>query len=90
MSRAYSSGEIVQELSSLPQLVAATDIQTRKRAVKLFSSIAPKTIEVTLKEAELAKLFSNAWRYIQFAAANQFYMMSEKFGAELTKLDVRW
>ena len=28
------------------------------------------------EEAELAKLFTNTWRYIKFAAANQFYMMA--------------
>ena len=30
-------------------------------------------IRSTTKEAELAKLFTNAWRYIKFAAANQFF-----------------
>ena len=35
------------------------------------------------EEAELAKLFTNTWRYIKFAAANQFYMMANDFGARL-------
>ena len=33
-------------------------------------------------EAELAKLFCNAWRYINFAIANQFYVMSQHFEAD--------
>ena len=30
------------------------------------------------KEAEFAKLFCNAYRYIQFAATNQFYMSASR------------
>ena len=33
-------------------------------------------------EAELAKLFCNAWRYINFAIANQFYVMAQHFEAD--------
>jgi UDP-N-acetyl-D-mannosaminuronic acid dehydrogenase len=33
-------------------------------------------------EAELAKLFTNSWRYIQFATANQFYMIAEEYGVD--------
>ena len=33
-------------------------------------------------EAELAKLFCNAWRYINFAISNQFYVMAGEFGAD--------
>ncbi len=39
------------------------------------------TLEV--EEAELAKLFTNTWRYIKFAAANQLYMIANDFGARL-------
>ena len=39
-------------------------------------------IYVTIEEAALAKLFSNAWRYIQFAVANQFYMMATDLGVD--------
>ena len=28
------------------------------------------------EEAELAKLFTNTWRYIKFATANQLYMIA--------------
>tara|TARA_Y100000031_G_C8115741_1_gene335762 strand:- start:248 stop:862 length:615 start_codon:yes stop_codon:yes gene_type:complete len=37
-------------------------------------------------EAELVKLFSNAWRYIQFAVANQFYMMAHNFKVDYDKV----
>jgi UDP-N-acetyl-D-mannosaminuronic acid dehydrogenase len=41
---------------------------------------------VTPEEAELAKLFTNAWRYIKFAAANQFWLMSNESGLDFTKI----
>ena len=37
-------------------------------------------------EAELAKLFTNSWRYIQFATANQFYMLAESMGLDFYKI----
>ena len=37
-------------------------------------------------EAELIKLFSNSWRYIQFAIANQFYMISTDFGEDYDRI----
>ncbi len=43
-------------------------------------------IAVSVDEAELAKLFSNAWRYIQFAAANQFYMMATELGVDFNRV----
>ena len=49
-------------------------------------AIAPKIIPVSVEEAELAKLFSNAWRYIQFALANQFYMISQDFGVDFNRV----
>jgi UDP-N-acetyl-D-mannosaminuronic acid dehydrogenase len=37
-------------------------------------------VRTTPEEAELAKLFTNTWRYIKFAAANQFWMMANDSG----------
>ena len=38
------------------------------------------------EEAELAKLFTNTWRYIKFAAANQFYMMANDRGLDFERI----
>jgi UDP-N-acetyl-D-mannosaminuronic acid dehydrogenase len=37
-------------------------------------------------EAELAKLFSNTYRYIQFAISNQFYTIAASQGADFHKI----
>jgi UDP-N-acetyl-D-mannosaminuronic acid dehydrogenase len=77
-----AQGYAIRELRELPQLVAGMTPDAQRSAIELFETIAPKVIPVSIEEAELAKLFSNAWRYIQFAVANQFYMMSEDLGVD--------
>ena len=57
-----------------------------KQSEQLFLKITNKTIKTTMREAELAKLFSNSWRYIQFAIANQFYMISESHDVDYNRV----
>jgi UDP-N-acetyl-D-mannosaminuronic acid dehydrogenase len=66
-------GQAVEEIASLPQIVSGVGEQARARAAKLFGAICRTTVDLEPEEAELAKLFCNAWRYITFAIANQFY-----------------
>ena len=75
-------GYAVKEICELPQIVAGLSREAIKAAARLFSRIAPKIIEVSMEEAELIKLFTNAWRYIQFAATNQFYMIAHHYGVD--------
>src|SRR5262249_28378590 len=57
-----------------------------ERAACLFAQICPKIIFLTPIEAELAKLFCNAWRYINFAISNQFYVMASHFGVNFYRI----
>src|SRR4029079_18951936 len=57
-----------------------------ERATALFGRLASKTIRTTTKEAELAKLFTNAWRYMKFAVANQFFMIADQAGVDYTNV----
>jgi UDP-N-acetyl-D-mannosaminuronic acid dehydrogenase len=56
------------------------------RSRALFARLGVPTIEVSVQEAEMVKLFSNAWRYIQFAIANQFYMIATEHGADYSRI----
>jgi UDP-N-acetyl-D-mannosaminuronic acid dehydrogenase len=38
------------------------------------------------EEAELAKLFTNVWRYVKFATANQLYMMANSRGLDFERI----
>ncbi|MBU1808974.1 MAG: nucleotide sugar dehydrogenase [Candidatus Omnitrophica bacterium] len=75
-------GYAMRELCALPQIVAGLSREAIREAARLFRRIAPKVIEVSMEEAELIKLFTNAWRYIQFAATNQFYMIAHHYGVD--------
>jgi UDP-N-acetyl-D-mannosaminuronic acid dehydrogenase len=88
---AYCPERIVQgkslvELAQLPQLVAGATQRAADRAAALFQLVCPKVILLRPIEAELAKLFCNAYRYLNFAIANQFYVMSQHFGADFTRV----
>jgi UDP-N-acetyl-D-mannosaminuronic acid dehydrogenase len=72
----------VEELVSLPQIVSSRTQRGFDRASELFSRIAPAIVQLSPEEAELAKLFTNTWRYVKFAVANQFYMMAESKGLD--------
>ena len=77
-----AEGHALEELSSLPQIVGSDDDAAGDRAEKLFRNLTPDIIRVSTKEAELAKLFTNAWRYIKFAAANQFFAIAHSAGVD--------
>lgn len=76
----------VQELKTLPQVVAGFGERAIERASKLFKKLGVETVTVEPVEAELTKLFLNAWRYIHFATANQFYMIAEQCGADYSRV----
>ncbi len=79
-------GYAVQELRKLPQIISGFTETAVHCAETLFDRLGVETIRVTVREAELAKLFSNAWRYIQFAITNQFYMISVEQGADYERI----
>ena len=81
-----AQGYAIRELKELPQLVAGITEKALEDVKTLFSVIAPKVIPVSIEEAELAKLFTNAWRYIQFATANQFYMISNSLNVDYDRV----
>jgi UDP-N-acetyl-D-mannosaminuronic acid dehydrogenase len=77
-----SQGHGLVEICSLPQIVSAFSDNGIVRARKLFSVLTEDLVEMEPIEAELTKLFTNAWRYIKFAVANQYYMIATEFGAD--------
>jgi UDP-N-acetyl-D-mannosaminuronic acid dehydrogenase len=79
-------GKGVQEIRALPQLISGTSPEAVAAAKKLFGEIALEVVEMLPLEAEFAKLVCNAFRYIQFAATNQLYMMVEAAGLNYVDL----
>ncbi len=77
-----AEGHALTELSSLPQIVSGRSSPATERAATLFRNLTDDIIELSPEEAELAKLFTNTWRYIKFATANQLFMIANDFGLD--------
>src|SRR6201996_326513 len=81
-----AEGKAMTELFELPQIVSGRNPASTARARALFSHLTGKIVELSPEEAELAKLFTNVWRYIRFAAANQFFMMANDAGLDFERI----
>ena len=79
-------GHALTELRQLPQIIGAYNTDSQIRASNLFITLGVKTIATLPEEAELAKLFTNTWRYIKFAAANQFWLMANEAGLDFAEI----
>ena len=76
----------IQELSQMPQIVSGTPPQAAEEASALFAIISPEIVALDPIEAEFAKLFGNAYRYIEFAVTNQFYLIAQSAGLDYQRI----
>ena len=81
-----AEGKAMVELFDLPQIVSGRTERAVSRAAAVFETLTDRIIVTTPEEAELSKLFTNTWRYIKFAAANQFYMIANDFGLDFERI----
>lgn len=81
-----AEGRAMVELFDLPQIVSGRTRQVLDRAGTLFRTLTSQIVELEPEEAELAKLFTNTWRYIKFAAVNQFYMIADSRGLDFERI----
>ena len=79
-------GRAIEEIRSLPQIVSGTSAAAVLAAQAVFRRITQKIVRMSPREAEYAKLICNAYRYIQFAATNQLFMMVEAAGLDYRRL----
>jgi len=75
-------GKAIKEVQTMAQIVSGTSPEAEERAAELFRKITSKIVRMKPMEAEFAKLICNTYRYIQFAATNQFFMMVESAGCD--------
>lgn len=81
-----AEGHAMVELYQLPQIVAARTSRATERAAKLFRTLTHEVVHLAPEEAELAKLFTNTWRYLKFAIANQLFMIANNFGLDYERI----
>jgi UDP-N-acetyl-D-mannosaminuronic acid dehydrogenase len=77
-------GRAIDELLSLPEIVGGINDVSNAIFAELFRKINPKKdiLFTTPTGAELAKLFTNIYRYLSFALANEFAMWAENYGED--------
>lgn len=79
-------GHATKELSEVPQLISATTPAAEDAAKRLFAKINPTLVPMVPMEAEFAKLFSNAYRYIHFAVTNELFMIAASAGVDYHRI----
>ena len=77
-------GKAVKELFELPEIIGGISKTSTEIAKEVFLAINPnkEILITTLTGAELAKLFTNIYRYTTFALANEFAVWSEMYGVD--------
>jgi UDP-N-acetyl-D-mannosaminuronic acid dehydrogenase len=74
-------GDALKELYNLPQIIGANNENSWIYSKKLFSFFLKKSkiLKGSWLDSELAKLFSNIFRYINFAIPNYFMMIANYY-----------
>ncbi|MBI5223430.1 nucleotide sugar dehydrogenase [Candidatus Micrarchaeota archaeon] len=76
-----AEGKAMVELDKLPEIVGGIDPKSTEKAVAFFKKMKTEVYPTSAINAELLKLFTNMYRYINFAIANEFLVISEEWGA---------
>lgn len=74
------------EMPKIPQIISSRKKLGLLKSKIIFSKISKKMIFCSPEEAELAKLFSNAFRYIYFSISNEFYKISTSQNLNFLKI----
>jgi len=72
-----AQGFSLEELKEIPTIIGSLDKESAKRAEAVFRAFSDKIMHTDARSAELAKLFTNMYRYINFAIANEFMMLAD-------------
>ena len=81
-----AQGKSIIELPKLSQVISGKNKKAKIESAKIFKKICKKVIYTKIIEAELIKLFSNAYRYVNFSISNQFYLMCKNQDLDFFKL----
>ena len=81
-----AEGVALEEIRRLPQIVSGFTPAGVASARALFAPLGVELLELTPLEAELTKLFTNVYRYINFAVANQFYMLAAEWNIDFHRI----
>jgi UDP-N-acetyl-D-mannosaminuronic acid dehydrogenase len=79
-----AEGKALVEIATLPEIIGGFTAEASEAASALFRTLGPdKVMHVTdPTSAELGKLFTNVYRYVNFALANEYALLGEHYGVD--------
>ena len=81
-----AEGNSISEIKEIPQIIGGIDKISGQKAKDFFEGIGIKCVVSDAVSAELAKLFTNMYRYISFAMANEFMVIAENFNRSIYEI----
>lgn len=81
-----AEGKAIKELYEIPQIIGGIDRKSAKKAAELFKALKVKCLRTDAVSAELAKLFTNMYRYISFGVANEFMILASKYNRDIYEI----
>lgn len=81
-----AEGKAVEELYEIPQIIGTVDEKSRELSAKIFTKLTKKLLFTDSRSAELAKLYSNMYRYIDFAIGNEFMLIADEHGRDIYEI----
>ena len=79
-----AAGRALEELETLPEIVGGLDDVTTDIVAEAMRTLNPQKVihRTNPTSAELAKLFTNVYRYVRFAVANEFALLAELYESD--------
>lgn len=81
-----AEGKAIVELYEIPQIIGTVDDQSGKMAAKIFEKLTKKILFTDSRSAELAKLYCNMYRYIDFAIGNEFMVIADSHNRDIYEI----
>lgn len=81
-----AEGQAIEEIKSIPQIIGGVDNISTRKAVAFFKQIGVECITSDSTSAELAKLFTNMYRYLSFAIANEFMVIAGNYHKDIYEI----
>lgn len=82
-----AEGNSLEEMKEIPQIIGGVDKKSAKKAEEIFKKMGVQTLLTDDTSAELAKLFTNMYRYINFAIANEFMLLAQNYHRDIYEID---
>src|ERR671926_1560398 len=78
-----ANNRFLEEIETLPTIIGGVGAGSGAKAAELFELFGAEVRQTSPVEAELAKIWTNIYRYVTFAIPNLLMMESEQYGANV-------